>query len=220
METTDMGLLEEIALMLYEGKGEEVVRLANEALGAQITPQEVLMGGLMAGMNVVGREFKEGKRFIPEVLVSARAMHMGMGVLEPHLSEADTRTSGRIVIGTVQGDIHDIGKNLVAMLMKGAGFEVVDLGVDVPAAKFVEAVSRLRPQVLGISALLSTTMLEMPKVIAAITEAGLREHTAILVGGAPVTEEYARDIGADAYAPEAGSAVERARELAARASRG
>ncbi|HLC03175.1 MAG TPA: corrinoid protein [Anaerolineales bacterium] len=214
-----MDVLADIAAQLYEGKGEEVARLTGEALRAGLPPKEVLTGGLLAGMANVGRDFKAGQRFIPEVLVSARAMHMGMAVLEPHLAKGESTAAGRFVIGTVQGDIHDIGKNLVGMMMRGAGFEVIDLGVDVPPAKFVQAIRDHHPQVLGISALLSTTMLEMGKVIAAINEAGLRGEAAILVGGAPVTEEFARQVGADGFAPEAGSAVEKAQELSRGRSR-
>jgi 5-methyltetrahydrofolate--homocysteine methyltransferase len=153
---------------------------------------------------------------MPEVLISARAMQAGMNILRPKLIETGAKLAGKIVLGTVKGDLHDIGKNLVGMLMEGAGFQVIDLGIDVPSERFVEAVKMNRPNILGLSSLLTTTMPKMKEVIESLVEAGVRGRVKVMVGGAPVTEKFAKDVGADAYAPEAASAVEKARELIGR----
>jgi len=208
-----MNRFEEIANNVIDGQGETVAGLIQAALDAGKTPEDILSKGLMLGMNIVGREFREGNRFVPEVLVAAQAMKMGMKVLSPHFASVNIKTAGRFMIGTVQGDIHDIGKNLVAMLLDGAGFEVIDLGVDVSVEKFVAAIKEKKPDIVGISALLSTTMLEMSKVIEAIEAAGLRNQVKIMIGGAPVTDKFSKKIGADGFAPEAGSAVEVARQF-------
>jgi len=208
-------ILQQIASNLYEGEDEAVASLVQKALDQGHQPTEILQGGLIAGMDQVGRDFKAGDLFVPEVLIAARAMHAGMGVLRPLLAESDAPSAGKYVIGTVKGDLHDIGKNLVKMMLEGAGFETVDLGTDVEPAAFVAAVREHKPSLVGMSALLTTTMVQMRATVEALVEAGLREQVKIMVGGAPVTEAFAKEIGADAYAPDAASAVEVARSLAA-----
>jgi 5-methyltetrahydrofolate--homocysteine methyltransferase len=205
---------QKIASKLYEGDDEEVAELVKQALTQGLSPKEVLSDGLIAGMDRVGRDFKAGDLFVPEVLVAARAMHAGMNILRPLLVGSDVVTAGKCIIGTVKGDLHDIGKNLVKMMLEGAGFEIVDLGVDVKPEAFVAAVREHQPSIVGMSALLTTTMVSMKTTIEALKEAGLRDSVKIMVGGAPVTETFARDIGADAYSADAGSAVETARQLA------
>lgn len=208
------GILEKIASNLYDGEDGQVAELVQEALDQGMGPGEVLSGGLIAGMDEVGKDFKAGDLFVPEVLIAARAMHAGMAVLRPLLAEGEVPTAGKCLIGTVQGDLHDIGKNLVRMMLEGAGFEMVDLGTDVKADAIVEAVREHQPVLLGMSALLTTTMVNMRSIIEALTEAGLRDSLKIMIGGAPVTAAFAEEIGADAYAPDAASAVDVARSLA------
>jgi len=207
-------VLQEIASNLYDGEDEEVVELVQEALDQGMDPGEILASGLTAGMDEVGKDFKAGDLFVPEVLIAARAMRAGMGVLRPLLAEADVPSAGKYVIGTVQGDLHNIGKNLVKMMLEGAGFQTIDLGTDVKPDDFVAAVQEHQPQLLGMSALLTTTMPGMKATIDALEEAGLRDAVKIMVGGAPVTAAFAEQIGADAYAPDAASAVDVARSLA------
>jgi 5-methyltetrahydrofolate--homocysteine methyltransferase len=204
-------ILQEIASNLYGGEDEKVAELVQQALDQGSAPEDILAGGLIAGMDEVGKDFKAGDLFVPEVLIAARAMHAGMGVLRPLLAEADVPSAGTYVIGTVQGDLHDIGKNLVRMMLEGAGFETVDLGTDVRPEGFVEAVREHQPQIVGMSALLTTTMVNMKTIVEALVEAGLRDSIKIMVGGAPVTAAFAEEIGADAYAPDAASAVDVAR---------
>jgi len=206
-------VLKQIVEVLYQGDDESVSSLTQKALDEGIEPGEVLKNGLLAGMDRVGVDFRAGDLFVPEVLISARAMHAGMDILRPLLSESDMASSGKIVIGTVQGDMHDIGKNLVGMMLEGGGFEVIDIGIDLSPDKFVEVVKAERPNIIGISALLTTTMQNMRHTIDALENAGLREEVSVIIGGAPVTKEYADEIGADGYAPDAGSAVELARSL-------
>jgi 5-methyltetrahydrofolate--homocysteine methyltransferase len=208
-------ILEKIAADLYEGEDESVAELVQQALDQGLAPNEVLQGGLIAGMDQVGKDFKAGDLFVPEVLIAARAMHAGMHVLRPLLAETDSVSAGKYLIGTVKGDLHDIGKNLVKMMLEGAGFETVDLGTDVDPQAFVDAVREHQPLLVGMSALLTTTMVQMKATIEALEEAGLRDSVKIMVGGAPVTDAFAGQIGADAYAPDAASAVDRARELVA-----
>jgi 5-methyltetrahydrofolate--homocysteine methyltransferase len=208
-----MELLKAMRENLYTGKADEVALLVRQALKEGLSPSEILSKGLIAGMDRVGQDFKEGVLFIPEVLVAARAMHAGMDILRPLLIEMEAKPIGRFVIGTVKGDLHDIGKKLVGMMMEGAGFEVIDLGIDTPAERFVEAVREEKPHILGISALLTTTMREMETTIRALEEAGLRDSVKIIVGGAPVTQDWADSIGADGYAPDAASAVDVAKGL-------
>ena len=208
-------ILSKIASQLYAGEADEVVALVQQALDKGMVPNEVLQGGLIAGMDQVGKDFKAGDLFVPEVLIAARAMHAGMNVLRPLLAKGGVPSAGKYVIGTVKGDLHDIGKNLVKMMVEGAGFEVVDLGTDVSPEKFVTAVREHQPRLVGLSALLTTTMVSMKTIIEALQEAGLRGSVKVMVGGAPVTDAFAKQIGADAYAPDAATAVDVARSLAA-----
>jgi len=212
---TKSKILEQIASNLYQGEDGVVADLVQQALDQGMTPGEILNGGLIAGMDEVGRDFKAGELFVPEVLIAARAMHAGMSVLRPLLAESAVPSAGKYVIGTVQGDLHDIGKNLVRMMLEGAGFETVDLGTDVKPDDFVAAVREHQPQLVGMSALLTTTMPGMKATIEALQEAGLRDRVKIMIGGAPVTTAFAEQIGADAYAPDAATAVDVARGLVA-----
>ncbi len=182
-----------------------------KALEEGVDPEAVLNDGLVAGMNVVGKAFKAGEMYVPEVLVAARAMKTAMEILEPRLAEAGVKPIGTIVVGTVQGDLHDIGKNLVAMMLKGAGFDVVDLGTDVTPEQFVKAASDHDARIVGLSALLTTTMPAMKQAVVAFKEAGV--DAKLMIGGAPVTRKYAEEIGAQGYAPDAATAVDVAREL-------
>ena len=193
---------------LYAGKVDEVASLTRRALEEGHAPREVLNEGLLTGMEKVGRDMREEILFLPEVLLAAKAMHGAMEVLRPLLSRSGSAGLGTLVIGTVLGDIHDIGKNLVAMMIQGAGVEVVDLGIDVPPERFVKAITEHSPQMLALSALLTTTVDNMAQTIEALDEAGVRDGLRIMVGGAPVTPEFAERIGADGYAPDAPSAVE------------
>jgi len=206
-------ILQRIASNLYEGEDEEVAALVQQALDQGMDAHEILHGGLIAGMDEVGRDFKADILYMPEVLIAARAMHAGMDVLRPLLAESDLTGAGKYLIGTVEGDLHDIGKNLVRMMLEGAGFETVDLGKDVHPDAFVAAVREHQPNILGLSALLTTTMPGMKTTIEALEEAGLRGSVKIMVGGAPVTAAFAEEIGADAYAPDAATAVDVARSL-------
>jgi len=210
---TNSQILEQIASNLYRGEDRAVAELVQQALDQGMTPSEILNGGLIAGMDEVGKDFKAGQLYVPEVLIAARAMQAGMNVLRPLLAESDVPSAGKYVIGTVQGDLHDIGKNLVKMMLEGAGFETIDLGIDVKPEEFVAAVREHQPQLLGMSALLTTTMPGMKATIEALEEAGLRDKVKVMVGGAPVTAAFAEQIGADAYAPDAATAVDVARSL-------
>ncbi|MHB0913284.1 MAG: corrinoid protein [Armatimonadota bacterium] len=203
----------ELSTALINGKAPVVRELTEKALGAGETPQNVLNNGLVAGMSVVGEKFKNNEFYVPEVLIAARAMKSAMEVLRPKLAETGVQPVAVVAIGTVSGDLHDIGKNLVAMMMEGAGFEVLDLGVDVKPEKFVEAVKESGAKVLCLSALLTTTMPAMKETISALQDAGVRSGVNIMIGGAPVTQNYADEIGADGYAPDAASAVDKAKEL-------
>jgi 5-methyltetrahydrofolate--homocysteine methyltransferase len=208
-------LLEQMQNDLYEGNAEEVKAATEKAVAEGLSAEEILNNGLIAGMDRVGVDFRAGDLFIPEVLIAARAMHAGMEVLRPILAESGAPTMGKMVIGTVAGDLHDIGKNLVAMMVEGAGFEIIDLGTDVSPERFVKAVRDEGAQLLGMSALLTTTMPGMKTTIEALEEAGLRDKVKVLVGGAPVTAGFAKQINADAYAADAASAVDTARSLIA-----
>jgi 5-methyltetrahydrofolate--homocysteine methyltransferase len=207
--------MEQIAKDLYNGEEDAVADLVQKALDGGLSPGDILSNGLIAGMDEVGRDFKAGDLFVPEVLIAARAMHAGMNILRPLLAESDAVSAGKYVIGTVKGDLHDIGKNLVRMMLEGAGFETIDLGTDVEATAFVDAVRQHKPRVVGMSALLTTTMVNMRATIEALEEAGLRDSVKIMIGGAPVTAAFAEQIGADAYSPDAASAVDAARQLTA-----
>ena len=208
-----MDTLEQIASALQQGDDQQVGRLAAEALAAGVPAGEVLQSGLVAGMNVVGEQFRLREIFLPDVLLSARAMYAGLDVLKPHLASEGVAARGRIVIGTVKGDLHDIGKNLVGIMLKGAGFEVIDLGHDVAPEAFVDAAVREGAPLIGMSALLTTTMTRMKDVVALLRERGLAGKVRTIVGGAPVSAEFAREIGADDYACDAATAVDRVRAL-------
>jgi 5-methyltetrahydrofolate--homocysteine methyltransferase len=208
-----MDELKDLAEKVEKGKHLEAEEATRKALDSGIRPYDVLVKGLQAGLAVVGERFKRNECFIPEVLLAARAMHFGMDVLRPLLAESGAKPIGKIVLGTVQDDLHDIGKNMVGMMLEGAGFHVVDMGVNVPVEKFVEAVEREEAGILGLSALLSTTMPNLKTVIERLEENGLRDKIKVLVGGAPVTEIYAMEIGADGFAPDAANAVDKAKEL-------
>ncbi len=206
-----MADLNAIAEKLIAGKADDVKALVQAAIDDNTAPKAILEEGLIAGMNEVGRRFKANEFYVPEVLIAARAMHYGMEILEPKLQEAGVKKLAVAAIGTVKGDLHDIGKNLVAMMLRGAGFEVIDLGVDVSPEKFVES-AKEGTQVLCLSALLTTTMPQMPKVVEALKEAGCTD-VKVIIGGAPVTQKYADEIGADGYAADAASAVDVAKDL-------
>ena len=198
---------------ISQGKMDDVKKLVQEALDHGDSAETILKDGLISAMDRVGVLFKNNEIYIPEVLIAARAMHAGMAVLKPILSKSATASPGKIIVGTVKGDLHDIGKNLVVMMLEGGGFEVVDLGIDVPVDKFIEAIKTHQPHVVGMSALLTTTMKDMKNTIQAIDGAGLRKKVKVIVGGAPLTEKFAREIGADGYAPDAASAVDKVKEL-------
>jgi 5-methyltetrahydrofolate--homocysteine methyltransferase len=206
-----MADLKALSEAIIKGDQKTAVEMTRQALSEGVPPASILNEGLIAGMNVIGVRFKANQVYIPEVLISARAMKMAMEVLEPKLVEAGVKPLGKALVGTVQGDLHDIGKNLVAMMLKGAGFEVIDLGVDSSPEKFVAKAKESNPQIIGLSALLTTTMPAMEKTIRAIKAAGLSAKT--MIGGAPVTQAYADKIGADGYAPDAASAVDLAKSL-------
>lgn len=200
---------------LYDGLAEEVVEEVEEALGRGKTPYEVLTQGLVAGMDIVGVDFRDGILFVPEVLMAAKAMKAGMAILRPLLAETGAPKIGKMVIGTVKGDIHDIGKNLVSMMMEGAGFEVINIGINNSVEDFMEAIDEHDPEILGMSALLTTTMPYMRVVINHLKEKGRREDYIVLVGGAPLNEAFAEDIEADAYCRDAAVAVDTAKKLVA-----
>ena len=206
-------VLAKMAESLIAGKVDEVTDLTKQALDANVSSKDILEKGLLAGMEVVGKRFKANDMFIPEVLRCAKCMHGAMEILRPLLAETGVETAGTFVIGTVKGDLHDIGKNLVGMMFEGAGFKVIDLGIDLDPAAFVEAIKEHNANLFGMSALLTTTMPKMGETINAIKEAGLRDQVKIMIGGAPVTGEFAKEIGADAYASNAASAVDKGKEL-------
>jgi methylmalonyl-CoA mutase cobalamin-binding domain/chain len=206
-------LLELMGEDLYDGYADEIVEEVHEVLGRGMAPYDVLTQGLVAGMDIVGEDFRDGILFVPEVLMAAKAMKAGMAILRPLLAETGAPRVGTMVIGTVKGDIHDIGKNLVAMMMEGAGFEVINLGINTSADDFMAAIKEHQPELLGMSALLTTTMPYMGVVIQALEEAGIRDDLIVLVGGAPLNEAFAQEIGADAYCRDAAVAVETAKQL-------
>ena len=206
-------VLQEMSEKLQQGKAPDVEALVKQAIDANVPVGKILNDGLLSGMGVIGEKFKKNEVYVPEVLIAARAMKAGMAVLEPLLADADIQPVGTVAVGTVKGDLHDIGKNLVCMMLQGAGFEVVDLGVDCDAEKFVAAVKESGAQVIGCSALLTTTMPQMKDVVEAIKAAGL--DAKVMIGGAPVTQNYADEIGAHGYAPDAASAADKAKELVA-----
>ncbi len=190
-----------------------IEELVKKTLGAGYSAQDILNQGLIGGMSIVGQEFKARELWVPDVLLAARNMQRGIEILKPLFAKEKTGSKGKIVLGTVKGDIHDIGKNLVAIMMTGSGFEVIDLGVDVPAEKFMAAIEQHQPQIIGLSALLTTTMLEMGKIIETVKNSPYENKPYVIVGGAPVTESFAREIGADGYGADAVSGVEVALKL-------
>ncbi|NLJ24153.1 MAG: cobalamin-binding protein [Firmicutes bacterium] len=209
-----MAVLQEMADALVVGNANKVKELTDKALAEGIAPGNIIKEGLIPGMAVVGERFKKNEIYVPEVLIAARAMQAGLSIVKPLLSEAEAaQRLGTVCIGTVKGDLHDIGKNLVAMMLEGAGFEVIDLGVDVAPEKFVEAVKQHDATHVALSALLTTTMVTMKETIQALADAGLRDSVKVMVGGAPVTQSFADDIGADGYAPDSGTAVDVAKQL-------
>jgi len=203
--------LDVISEALQRGDAEKVGELVKKALEENFAPKKILEDGLIKGMDIIGAKFKRNEVYVPEVLIAARAMRVGMEVLRPKLTETGVKSIGKVIIGTVKGDLHDIGKNLVKMMLEGAGFEVIDLGVDVSVEKFVEAVKEHQPNIIGMSALLTTTMVNMPEVIKALEVVGLRDKVKVMVGGAPITQNYADQIGADGYSPDAASAADKAK---------
>jgi 5-methyltetrahydrofolate--homocysteine methyltransferase len=205
--------LQKIYDSVLNGEMDEVSAHVQAALDASLDPGAILKDGMISAMQEVGRLFEEGEYFVPEMLIAARAMQDGLALLKPHLVRANVKSAGKVVLGTVKGDLHDIGKNLVAMMLEGAAFEIIDLGVDVPPDKFVEAVKVHQPKIVGLSALLTTTMPSMRTTIDALAVAGVREQVRVIVGGAPVTEAFARGIGADGFAPDASRAVKLAKSL-------
>ena len=213
LETAE--ILELIQDDLYEGLADEVVASVNELLAREMTPYDVLNQGLVAGMDIVGADFRDGILFVPEVLMAANSMKAGMKILRPLLVETGAPQLGTLVIGTVKGDIHDIGKNLVSMMMEGAGFNVINLGINTDVDAFLEAIREHKPDILGMSAMLTTTMPYMSVVIEALEQEGLREQMLVLVGGAPLNDAFAEEIRADAYCRDAAVGVETAKKMLA-----
>ncbi|MCD6574460.1 corrinoid protein [Candidatus Aerophobetes bacterium] len=205
--------LKEIAENLIQGKAPKVKELVQKAVDEGQDVQKILDEGLLTGMSVVGEKFKRNEFYVPEVLIAARAMKAGMEVLRPLLVERDIKGAGKVVLGTVRGDLHDIGKNLVGMMLEGAGFEIIDLGIDVSPERFVETAREKNADIIGLSALLTTTMPAMKEVISVLEKENLKGKIKVMIGGAPVTQDYADEIGADGYAPDAASAVDKAKEL-------
>ena len=205
-----MSVLEDISALLQQGRAPKVKELCQQAMDEGLDPQEVLEKGLLDGMTIIGEKFKNNEVFVPEVLIAARAMNGGMAVLKPYLTQAGVESKGTAVIGTVKGDLHDIGKNLVKMMLEGKGINVIDLGVDVSAEKFVDAAVENNAQLICCSALLTTTMNEMKSVVSVATERGIRDQVKIMIGGAPITQGFCDSIGADCYTPDAASAADAA----------
>lgn len=208
-----MNILQEICETLQKGRAKLVKELVQKALDEGVAAQEILTEALIPAMGVIGEKFKNNEIFVPEVLMAARAMNMGTEIIKPHLAANNIQAAGKVCIGTVQGDLHDIGKNLVRMMMEGRGLEVIDLGTDVPAEKFVSCAVENDCRVICCSALLTTTMDVMADVVRAAEEAGIRDKVKIMVGGAPITEEFSRSIGADCYAADASSAADAAADF-------
>ncbi|HOE11052.1 MAG TPA: corrinoid protein [bacterium] len=206
---------QELADSVYGGKKDKVEELVKAAISEGHSAKEILEQGLIQGMNRIGIDFKNNRVYVPEVLIAARAMKSGMAILRPRIVEEKVEPKGRVAIGTVKGDLHDIGKNLVGMMLEGAGYEVIDLGVDVPPEKFIQANKEKGVRLIGMSSLLTTTMLAMRDALQAFEQAGIRENIKVMVGGAPVTQKWCDEIGADGYAPDAASAVELADSLIA-----
>ncbi len=208
-----MADLMQMSEFLQKGRAKEVKELVQAAIDEGMSAKEILEGGLMHGMGIIGGKFKRNEVFVPEVLIAARAMNAGTELLKPLLVDDGVEATGTVIMGTVKGDLHDIGKNLVTMMMEGKGFNVTDLGTDVPAEKFVEEAQKANANIIACSALLTTTMKQMSTVVKAVEEAGIRDQVKIMVGGAPVTESFCENIGADKYSPDAATAAEDALAL-------
>ena len=206
-----MAVVEDISTNLQAGQAQKVKDLVQQAIDEGVAVKDILNDGLLAGMGIIGGKFKKNEVYVPEVLIAARAMHWGMEILQPMLEDAGIEPVGKVVLGTVKGDLHDIGKNLVGMMLRGAGFEVVDVGIDVTPEKFVEAASENNAKIIACSALLTTTMPQMKFVVEAVKAAGI--DSKVMIGGAPVTQDYADEIGADGYAPDAASAADLAKDM-------
>jgi len=211
-------IYEQLYTAILEGQSDKTPALVQKGVDQGLTPKDILDNGLVAGMNEVGIRFKAGDMFVPEVLMSAEAMQAGLKILRPLLVASGAKLMGRIVLGTVKGDLHDIGKNLVGMLCEGAGFEVIDLGFNIEPEKFIEAIKQYQPQIVGLSALLTTTMRAMGHTIKALEEAGLRDKVKVMVGGAPVDAAFAKRIGADGYGSNAPAGADLAKKLVGVAS--
>ncbi len=208
-----MGILDDISINLQQGKAKVVKELVQKAIDEGMDAQTILDEGLLAGMSIIGGKFKNNEVYVPEVLIAARAMNTGSALLKPLLISSGAKARGKVVLGTVKGDLHDIGKNLVRMMMEGKGLEVYDVGIDVSADKFVEKAKEVDAQIIACSALLTTTMPEIKNVIKAIEDAGMRSKITIMVGGAPVTDAFCKQVGADIYTPDAASAAEEAAKV-------
>jgi len=206
-------ILNQISTQLQCGNAPEVKALTEKAIAEKIPAEQILYGGLVSGMEIIGIKFKNNEVFIPEVLIAARAMKAGMMLVKPMLVEANIKAKGKVIIGTVKGDLHDIGKNIVSMLLEGAGFDVINMGTDVSLEMILDYIKKDNPDVVGLSALLTTTMVYMSKIVKGLEEAQLREQVKIIIGGAPITQAYADDINADGYAPDAASSVDLVKRL-------
>ena len=206
-------ILKQIVDKVIEGNVDEIKKLIEEAIGLKLPPQKIIYEGFVPGLDTIGEKYSAGEIFLPEMLVSAITVSEGMNILKPLLVESDTKIKGTVVAGTVVGDIHDIGKNIVCMMIEGNGFKVIDLGVDVPAEKYIEAAKENKADIIAMSALLSTTRVNMKGIIERIRSSELNHRVKIMVGGAPLTQDFADSIGADGYAPDAGQAVKKAEEL-------
>ena len=208
-----MSILQEMSVLLQQGRAPKVKELVGQAIEEGISPKEILEDGLLSGMSIIGEKFKNNEVFVPEVLIAARAMNAGVEILKPHLVSEGVESKGTAVIGTVKGDLHDIGKNLVKMMLEGKGLNVIDLGVDVAAETFIEKAKEVNAQIICCSALLTTTMGEMKNVVEKAKEAGLRDSVKIMIGGAPVTQNFCDSIGADVYTTDAASCSDAALEI-------
>jgi corrinoid protein of di/trimethylamine methyltransferase len=208
-----MSILNEISENLQQGKAKVVKELVQKAIDDGLDVKTILEDGLLAGMNIIGTKFKNNEVYVPDVLIAARAMNAGTELLKPLLASAGVKATGKVVLGTVKGDLHDIGKNLVRMMMEGKGLEVIDLGIDVPTEKFISTAKETGAKIIAASALLTTTMGEMKNIVEAVKAAGMRDKVTIMVGGAPVNDNFCKSIGADIYTPDAASAAEEAAKV-------
>lgn len=209
-----MSILMQISEFLQQGRANEVQDSIRKALDEGVGAKEILNEGMMHGMDIIGDKFSKNEIFVPDMLIAARAMTAGLEILKPYLIEQDVENKGKIILGTVKGDLHDIGKNLVKIMFEGKGFEVIDLGIDVPKEKFIEQVNETNAKIVALSALLTTTMPEMEEIVKAFKDAGIRDKVKIMIGGAPVTDKFREEIGADLYAPDAAQAANAALEIA------